>query len=239
MNGQKVYAHQGAAGYFVGNTLAAFSRAIELGCDGAELDVQLSKDGVVIVHHNPRLNYKYCRKGNGEYITEAEGILLENLMLDEIKEYTIGEPNPLTFNYEVWPNLAFKSGEYIPTLVEVIKLIKEKSSKFKLIIEIKSDIFREEKDTWKPLVHKVLEILEELDFETRSIICSINWNILIYTKNKNKKISVWFTTFPFSWFIEKDVYKKDIQPSLGYRARLIKSWKEKKWIGLPVFNRKH
>lgn len=59
---QKIYAHRGGAGYFVENTLAVFEFAIELGCDGAELDVYLSKDGEVIVHHNAALNHRFCQK---------------------------------------------------------------------------------------------------------------------------------------------------------------------------------
>ncbi|MEO7053402.1 MAG: glycerophosphodiester phosphodiesterase family protein, partial [Rhizomicrobium sp.] len=49
-------AHRGGAGLRPENTLVAFRHAIALGCDGAELDVQLSADGIVIVHHDFRLN---------------------------------------------------------------------------------------------------------------------------------------------------------------------------------------
>ena len=45
------------------NTLAAFSDAIARGCDGAELDVQLSADGVAVVHHDFRLNPGYDAPG--------------------------------------------------------------------------------------------------------------------------------------------------------------------------------
>ena len=37
------------------NTLAAFADAMARGCDGVELDVQLTRDGVVVVHHDFRL----------------------------------------------------------------------------------------------------------------------------------------------------------------------------------------
>jgi glycerophosphoryl diester phosphodiesterase len=57
----KIFAHRGGAGYFVENSLRAFEFALELGCDGAECDVHLSKDGEVIVHHNPGLTHHYAR----------------------------------------------------------------------------------------------------------------------------------------------------------------------------------
>ena len=46
----KIFAHRGASGYAPENTLAAFRLAEEQGSDGVELDVQLTKDGEVVVY---------------------------------------------------------------------------------------------------------------------------------------------------------------------------------------------
>ena len=48
-------AHRGASGYAPENTLLAFSRALELGADGLELDVQLSADNRLLVLHDATL----------------------------------------------------------------------------------------------------------------------------------------------------------------------------------------
>ena len=45
-------AHRGGAGLMPEDSLAAFRDAVTRGCDGAELDVQLSKDGEVVVYHD-------------------------------------------------------------------------------------------------------------------------------------------------------------------------------------------
>ena len=50
-----VYAHRGGAALRPENTLAAFDHGLALGADGLELDVYLSRDGVVVVHHDPTL----------------------------------------------------------------------------------------------------------------------------------------------------------------------------------------
>ena len=50
-----VFAHRGGAGLAPENTLAAFQHGLALGADGLEVDVRLSKDGVVVVHHDARL----------------------------------------------------------------------------------------------------------------------------------------------------------------------------------------
>ena len=47
----KVFAHRGFSGQYPENTLLAFRKAIKAGCDGIELDVHLSKDGIPVVIH--------------------------------------------------------------------------------------------------------------------------------------------------------------------------------------------
>ena len=50
-----VFAHRGGAALGPENTLAAFDQGLALGSDGLELDVRLSRDGVVVVHHDSSL----------------------------------------------------------------------------------------------------------------------------------------------------------------------------------------
>jgi glycerophosphoryl diester phosphodiesterase len=51
-----VFAHRGGAALAPENTLDAFDNGLALGADGIELDVRLSRDGVVIVHHDATLD---------------------------------------------------------------------------------------------------------------------------------------------------------------------------------------
>ena len=51
----EIIAHRGASRQRRENTLAAFSRALELGADAIELDVHATRDGVVLVHHDATL----------------------------------------------------------------------------------------------------------------------------------------------------------------------------------------
>ena len=53
--GPLVFAHRGGAGLAPENTIAAFDTGVALGADGLELDVRLSRDGHVVVHHDRRL----------------------------------------------------------------------------------------------------------------------------------------------------------------------------------------
>jgi glycerophosphoryl diester phosphodiesterase len=51
-----VYAHRGGAALRPENTIASFDNGLSLGADGLEFDVHLSRDGVVVVHHDPTLD---------------------------------------------------------------------------------------------------------------------------------------------------------------------------------------
>lgn len=58
-----VIAHRGASAYYPENTRAAFEAAIELGADMVEFDVQLSRDGEVVVFHDEKISR--CTNGRG------------------------------------------------------------------------------------------------------------------------------------------------------------------------------
>ena len=57
-----VFAHRGVPELCLENTLESFKKAIELKYDGIELDVMLTKDNVLIVHHNLKIQYNSEKK---------------------------------------------------------------------------------------------------------------------------------------------------------------------------------
>lgn len=81
-----VIAHRGASDREVENSLAAFRAARSLGADGVELDVHATKDGAIVVHHDPVVNglpiafaslaeIRRQKLLNGEPIPTLEGAL--------------------------------------------------------------------------------------------------------------------------------------------------------------------
>jgi glycerophosphoryl diester phosphodiesterase len=67
-----VFAHRGGSALAPENTLVAFDAAVAMGVDGLELDVRLSKDGVVVVHHDRLLTRTTNLSGAVEHYTAAE-----------------------------------------------------------------------------------------------------------------------------------------------------------------------
>lgn len=70
----KIIAHRGASAFCRENTLAAFKRAVEMGADFIETDVQRSKDGVLVLYHD---------------YTLKDGRALKDLSFLELKKYKI------------------------------------------------------------------------------------------------------------------------------------------------------
>src|SRR5256885_10157805 len=86
-------AHRGGAGLFPENTLTAFRNAVALGCDGAELDVQLSRDGEVVVFHDLCLKPEMCRDATGAWL-KAPAPRIKDITLAELRAFDIGRADP-------------------------------------------------------------------------------------------------------------------------------------------------
>jgi glycerophosphoryl diester phosphodiesterase len=68
----QVFAHRGGAALRPENTLLAFDHGLSLGADGLEFDVHLSRDGVVVVHHDTTLDRTTSGRGPVAALTADE-----------------------------------------------------------------------------------------------------------------------------------------------------------------------
>ncbi len=108
-----VIGHRGAMGYAPENTIASFDRGVDLGADLIELDVHLSKDGELVVMHDPTVD----RTTNGK---------------GWIKDLTLSEIRKLDAGVRFDPRFA---GQKVPTLDEVLHWARGRT---RLLIEIKN-----------------------------------------------------------------------------------------------------
>jgi glycerophosphoryl diester phosphodiesterase len=127
-------AHRGGAQLMPENTLAAFADALARGCDGAELDVQLTRDGVVVVHHDFRLKAGLARK-NGAWLAQP-GPRIKDLSLNELRQFDVGAAQPGGAYAQAHPLLK-PMDALIPALAEVVTLAA--SRRFLLFVELKCD----------------------------------------------------------------------------------------------------
>lgn len=208
----QMIAHRGGGGLRVENTLAAFANAIALGAAGAELDVHLSRDGQVVVHHDDDLNPAYCRHAGGGWITPDEALPLASLTYDQMLRYDIGAPRPGTDYARRFDRIVSTPGERIPLLRDVIELAQARSTDFLLVIEIKSPPLDAARKPWRGLVDATLAILAEQDFFRRAVLCSFDWGSLLYARQHHPGLATWFTSSPLSWFRDGQPPPEDIPP---------------------------
>lgn len=112
--GVLVHGHRGSRGTRPENTLSAFREALRVGVDVLELDLAVTKDGVVVVSHDPRLEPTLCLGPEGKPVAP---VLIRSMTLAEVKRFDCGAvPNPR------FPRQAPRPGERVPTLAEVLAL---------------------------------------------------------------------------------------------------------------------
>lgn len=139
-----ILAHRGASGYAPENTLEAFSLSMEMGADGFELDVHLSRDGELIVIHDETVDR--TTNGTGRII---------DMTLSEIKQLNASN------------HVSGYQNVKIPTLGEVFDLIQDSSHIVN--VEIKTDnIF------YPNLLQKCLDLEIKKRMQGRVIYSSFN-----------------------------------------------------------------
>jgi glycerophosphoryl diester phosphodiesterase len=197
-----VIGHRGAAGLAPENTLAAFSKALDIGVDGVELDVQLSADGIAVVYHDFRLKPEITRAPDGEWLEGGNTLPIKELTLAELKRFDIGRLKPETTYADRYPDQRPVDGERIPTLQEAVLLLKgRQEDKTQLWIEIKTSPEEPEiSQSPEPVADAVVQILRKEAFSARAMILSFDWRALVHVQKTAPEIpTVYLSPIGMRW----------------------------------------
>ncbi|MBV8975940.1 MAG: glycerophosphodiester phosphodiesterase [Alphaproteobacteria bacterium] len=206
-------AHRGGAGLFPENTLAAFRDAVARGCDGAELDVQLSRDGEVVVYHDYRLKPEITRGAQDRFLSRPTP-RIKDLTLAELWSFDVGRCDPESSYARLHPAVAAVDGERIPTLEEVIAAAKSSAKPFTLFVELKTSFGdRDESADPVALADATVAVLRRADYLSRTIFVGFDWAGLLHVKQISPDARCWFTTLAQSWFREGAPAAIDDPPS--------------------------
>ena len=184
-----IIGHRGAAGLAPENTLSAFKKACEIGVDAVELDVLLTADDKIVVHHDYNLNPEIARTADGEWLNRP-GPVIRDLTLANLKTYDFGRLKPGTRYSRRYPEQQPVDGEHIPTLGEVISLLKAKCDPAtQLWIEIKTN---PEKPDLTPapgaVADAVVQLLRMQNSTERVRILSFDWRALVHIQKNEPEI---------------------------------------------------
>lgn len=139
------YAHRGFSGKYPENTLLAFEKAIEVGCEGIEFDVHFSKDGELVIIHDEQIDRTSNQTGF-------------------VKDLTYEELCEVDFSYKFGDQYGFQR---IPTLREYMELVKDKD--IITNIELKTGIFE-----YPGIEQAVYDLIRAYDLRERVVISSFN-----------------------------------------------------------------
>lgn len=162
MKKTKVWAHRGASAYAPENTIQSFERAIEMGADGIELDIQLTKDGEIVVIHDETID----RVSNGSG-------WVKDFTLDELKQLNVNKIHPAYGHVT------------IPTLAEVYELLK--STELTVNVEIKTGIV-----FYDNIEKKALKLADKMGMKEQIIYSSFNHYTVLKLNELNPSLKTGF-----------------------------------------------
>ena len=172
--------HRGARGLAPENTLAAFERALEIGVTTLELDVGVTADGVVVIHHDPYLNPAITRDAGGQWLTGSKGPLIRSLTLPQLQAYDVGRINPEAPYAKTFNTQQARDGTRVPTLASLFERVKALGAKdVRFNIETKISPGQPD-DTVDPesMTRALLKVIQDAGMVQRVDIQSFDWRTL-------------------------------------------------------------
>lgn len=189
----KVISHRGANKYAPQNTLAAFEKSVQIGVDGFETDVHITKDEQLVICHN----YTIDETSDGE---------------GEISRMTLAQLKSYDFGSYFSPKYA---GTRLPTLDEFLSFV-ETTDISVLNIELKSP-----KENETAIVRETIRLVKEHGLFDRLIISSFDPKLLVEAKTIDEKCQTGFLYCPTRMNMWRDRLLKNYVPyarSIGVDA---------------------
>lgn len=218
-------AHRGGRDVRPENTLYSYAYAIELGATSIECDMQLTKDGQIVMSHNPILNSDITRDENGNYI-ENNKYDIRLMTVDELKKFDVGVMGPNCGEYyDLHGKTQFTYDAKIPTLEELMQLIQSYGDK-NIVLNIETKSYPDPASAGyknnadpKKFVEVFNNIVKKYDMEDRVVLQSFDWQTLIEMKKLNPNIST------------SALWQE--QPSWGRDSESLRRYEKKKspWLG--------
>jgi len=174
--------HRGTRGLAPENTLAAFAKAMAIGVTTLETDLAVTRDGVLIISHDPFLNPDVVRGADGDWLT-AKGPPIRELTLAELKRYDIGRLNPESRYARQFPEQQPADGQRFPALTEVFDLVRASQPPVRLNIETKiTPNNPEETIDAETFARLVVDAIRAAALMQRVTVQSFDWRPLLQVK---------------------------------------------------------
>jgi glycerophosphoryl diester phosphodiesterase len=172
--------HRGTRGLAPENTMAAFARAQAIGVTTIETDLAVTRDGVLVISHDPFLNPDLVRGPDGRWFS-AKGPPIRTLTLAELKQYDIGRLNPESAYAKQFPEQKPSDGERFPALSQVFEFAKGKQVRLNIETKITPGNPDETVDA-ETFAKLVVDAIKTAGLTQRATIESFDWRTLVQVK---------------------------------------------------------
>jgi glycerophosphoryl diester phosphodiesterase len=190
-----IQGHRGARGLAPENTLPAFARALAIGVTTLELDCAITRDGVVVVSHDPAFNPDIARGPDGKWLQKT-GPAIWSLDFQGTQRYDVGRINPASAYAKRWPEQRPVDGTRIPRLADLFALMR-KSGNETVRFNIETKISPLEPDattTPEDFARKLIAAIRAGGMEQRAVIQSFDWRTLQVVQKEAPAIPTVFLT---------------------------------------------
>jgi glycerophosphoryl diester phosphodiesterase len=214
-----IQGHRGARGLAPENTLPAFARALSIGVTTLEMDCAVTRDGVVVVSHDPALNADITRGPNGGWL-EKTGPAIWTLTYAELGRYDVGRLKPASAYAKRWPEQRPADGTRIPRLADVFALVKKsgnESVRFNIETKI-SPLAPAETTGPEDFARKLISAVRSAGMAERTAIQSFDWRTLAVVQKEAPEIATAYLT-SVSGFMDNIQAKGESPWTAGIRFR--------------------
>lgn len=192
--------HRGARGLEPENTLPAFERALELVVSTLELDVAVTRDGIVVIHHDTALNPDTTRDASGAWLAQR-GPAVHSLSWAELQTYDVGRLKPGSDYARRYPEQQPRDGTRVPRLADLFALVKRRGDeRVQFSIETKLTPEKPE-ETPEPdaFARAVVEEIRKAGMQRRVQIQSFDWRSLQVVQRIAPEIPTVYLTAQQRW----------------------------------------
>jgi glycerophosphoryl diester phosphodiesterase len=159
--------------------LAGFERAMEIGVTTLETDVALTRDGVLVLAHDPHLNPDLVRDASGAWLTTV-GPPIRSLTFAEIQTLDVGRLNPAGKYAAQWPDQTPVDGARMPRLADLFELAGRKAPTVRFNIETKlSPLKPDETADPDTFTRALVDAVRAAKLESRVTLQSFDWRTLL------------------------------------------------------------
>ena len=187
--------HRGARGLAPENTLTAFSKAMEVGVSTLELDVGITRDGVMVISHDRYLNPDITRDAQGVFLSER-GPIIASLTFAELQRYDVGRQNPASAYAKSFPQQRGIDGERVPTLASLFDLVAKRGAtdvRFNIETKISPNAATETLAP-EPFVRALIAEIRKAGLTRRATIQSFDWRTLQIAQREAPEIVTVYLT---------------------------------------------